>query len=557
MKPRTRYFKPRNLFRPLGCLALFVPFLAAALDYGIMPLNNVRLQQWQADLVAMPVYQTPAGYANAPGSVNLLGHLHYEPRTRNQGHTGTCWLWGCTAVMSIDFDVQHGGTPALTNGLSVQFAASNLGFVNTSLQEGGNPNTVKRFYEAVGFGVPWSNTNADWTDGSGWNKTPSAWIHSQPSIPLSQVTVSQVNVFTNDQQQAIATLKGVLDSNKALWFDLTLANEEDWDIFMAYWGKSNLTEEAIIDLAYGDGHVLSMETGGSHIMALVGYNDLDPDPARHYWIVLNSWGTAEGYRPNAVFRMAMNTKYNAAVTNMSGPYPMFHWGLLDTAFSDKVRKGVASLALDLQNASAGANRIRISSVSFPKADAPTNVYAASLSLNDRYFSCDPAKGVWTQATNGFHYQSLGGVVPGVQMDIDTVACTCSFAATNVSAEESRYFDSHYGLWFGFAYKPISGDDSSLDLGGLHAFVYDELGNTASGRFTNSAPDSPVLALNLQGTQGVLRIAGETGRTYLVQETEALNSSWTLRTTVPMTQPVVEVTLPAPLGTNRFWRVNVQ
>ena len=190
MKPRTRYFKPRNLFRPLGCLALFVPFLAAALDYGIMPLNNVRLQQWQADLVAMPVYQTPAGYANAPGSVNLLGHLHYEPRTRNQGHTGTCWLWGCTAVMSIDFDVQHGGTPALTNGLSVQFAASNLGFVNTSLQEGGNPNTVKRFYEAVGFGVPWSNTNADWTDGSGWNKTTSGWRRKMTVWPAPSTACS-------------------------------------------------------------------------------------------------------------------------------------------------------------------------------------------------------------------------------------------------------------------------------------------------------------------------------------------------------------------------------
>jgi hypothetical protein len=549
--------KASSLFRPLGCLALFVPVLAAAgLDYGIMPLDNGQLAPWRAELANMPVYQASPGYPNAPGSVNLLGHLHYDPHTRDQGHTGTCWLWGCTAVMSIDFDVQHGGTPALTNGLSVQFAASNLGFVNTSLQEGGNPNTVKHFYEAVGFGVPWSNTNADWTDAAGWNKTPSAWIHSQPNIPLSQVTASQLVTCTNDQPQAIAAIKSALDSNKALWFDLTLANDDDWSIFMGFWGKSNLTEDAIIDLAYGDGHNLD-PTGGSHLMACVGYNDQDSDPAKHYWIVLNSWGTAEGYRPNAVFHMAMNTKYDAAVATTTGPYPIFTWGLLDTVFTDKVRKGVASLAINVQTASPGANNIQINGVSFPPAQAPTNVYSAALGVNDQYFCCNPANGTWTKDTNGFHYQSGAGVVPGLQLDINPVTCTWSFAANNVSADEGRYLDSHYGFCFSLGYQPTSPDDPSLDLGRPRAFVYDELANAAFCQYTNLAPDSPALSLNLKGAQGVLRIVGETGRTYFVQAADALNGAWSLQATVPMTQPVELVTLPAPAGTNRFWRIKAQ
>jgi hypothetical protein len=546
-------FKSRSLFRPLGCLALFLPVLAtAALDYRIMPWNNTLSAQWQADLAAMPVYQAPPGYPNAPGSVNLLSHLHDDPTTRDQGDTGTCWLWGCTAVMSIDYDVQYGGTPALTNGLSVQFAASNLGFVNTSLQDGGCPGTFQNFYQAVGFALPW--TTAPWTDSMGCNKTPSAWIQSQPNIPISQVMLTQLATFTNDQQLAIATMKSALDAGKALVFELQLANLADWASFMAYWGKSNLTEDAIIDMAFGAGHG-SDDSKMSHLMACVGYNDLDPDPANHYWIILNSWGTAGGLRPNAVFHMAMNTRYDASYESMMTPIPLFRFSRIDTTFTGKVRKGVASLAVNLQNPSPAANTIQISGVSFPPASAPTNVYTASLTLNDQSFSCDPANGAWTQDTNGFHYLSGPGVVPSLQLDINPLTCTWSLTANNVSAGLNRYIDSHYGLWFELTYGPVSG--SSLDLGGSHAFVFDELVNASSSQYTNGTPDSPALSLSLQGSQGVLRIAGETGRTYQLQEADALNGAWSLQATVPMTQPVELVTLPAPAGTNRFWRVKAQ
>jgi len=546
--------KTRSLFRLLGCLALFVPFLAtAALDYGIMHLKDNVSAQWQADLAAMPVYQLPPGYPNAPGSVNLLSYLHDDPTTRNQGDTGTCWLWGCTAVMSINYDVQHGGTPALTNGLSVQFAASNLGFANTSLQDGGCPGTFQNLYQAVGFALPW--TNAPWTDGMGCNKTPSAWIPTQPNVPLSQMTLTRLDTFTNDQQLAIATLKSALDAGKALVFELQLANLADWASFMAYWGKSNLTEDAIIDLAFSAGHG-SDDSKMSHLMACVGYNDLDPDPAKHYWIILNSWGTADGLRPNAVFRMAMNTRYDASYDSMMTPVPLFRFSLIDTTFTDKVRKGVASLAVNLQNTSRGANTIQIGGVSFPLSTAPTNVYSASLTLNDQSFSCDPASGAWTRDTNGFHYLSGSGVVPSLQLDVNPVTCTWSFTANNVSGGLNRHIDGHYGLYFDLNYTPTSADQP-LDLGGLHAFVYDELLNGGSSQYTNPAPDSPALSLSLKGTQGVLRIVGETGRTYQVQQANALNGTWSLQATVPMNQPVQLVTLPAPAGTNRFWRVKAQ
>ena len=545
-------------FSSLASLALLLSvFSAAAQQYGIMPYSEARLRQWQAERAAMPVYQAPSGYPGLQGSVNLLTYLNYNGKDRDQGHTGTCWIWGCQAVMSIDYAIKNPDAPVMTNGFSVQFLASNLELVDTSLMEGGTPNTVARFYEAMSFAIPWSNTNAAWTDLSGWNKTPAAWIHSQPNHPLAAVYVSDVATFGLPEAQAIANLKSALDTGHPLWFNMTLADEQDWDIFFTFWGKTNANEETIINLDYGDGHFL-YPSGGSHIVACVGYNDVDPDPAKHYWIMLNSWGTGEGRRPQGLFRLAMHMKYSAVVKpSMGDDAPMFTWGMLDTEFTTKVRKGIGALALNLQTRDPAASAFRVSRVSFPPASAPTNVYAAYLELNGRYFPCNPDKGNWTHDTNGFHYLTRSGETPAIQMDIDPVSCTWSLAATNVSAEESRYLDSRHSIYFIAHCKQAADSEQQLQLGNLRAVAFDEMATAEAGEYSSPPPDAPSLALRLTGTQGVLRISGETGRTCAVQETDALGTDWFLRALVPMTQPVEEVALPAPTGTNRFWRVKVQ
>lgn len=548
-----------SLFRPLECLALFLPILAtAAPDYGIMPLGNGLLQEWQAELASMPVYQAPGGYLGLPGSVNLLDHITYSAELRDQGHSGTCWMWGCQAVMSIDYAIKNPGAPVITNGFSVQFLASHVVMVDPLLWGGGTAIKFARFFEAMGYTIPWSNTNAAWTDGSGANRTFAAWIHTQPNQPLDAVSVSDVATFGLSEAQAIGNIKSALDAGHPLWFNLTLADENDWEVFCTFWGKTNATEETVVNLDYGDGHHLNNDTGGSHLMACVGYNDLNPDPAQHYWIMLNSWGTARGQRPNGVFHMAMHTKYSAVVKpDMGDDVPMFSWGLLDTEFTSKVRKGIGRLVQNLQTRDTNGGAFRITRVSFPKDSAPTNVYSASLEINDRSFPCSPDNGDWTRDTNGFHYQTRAGETPVLQMDIDPASCTWSFAATNISAEESRYIDSHRGICFTATCKQASDSEDQLQLGIMRAVSFDELATADAGEYSSPPPDSPELSLQINGSQGVLRIAGETGFTCLVQETGLLNGSWTVRATVPMTQPVEEVTLPAPAGTNRFWRVKVQ
>lgn len=59
-----------------------------------------------------------------------------------------------------------------------------------------------------------------------------------------------------------------------------------------------------------------------HAVACIGYDDTDPDPKKHYWIILNSWGQGnylqrasfpeKSYsRPHGTFRLTMDLNYFA------------------------------------------------------------------------------------------------------------------------------------------------------------------------------------------------------------------------------------------------------
>ena len=534
---------------------------AASVPYGYMRYDSALSARWLAERAAAPVYEATGGYPALQGSVNLLTNMLYKATERDQSHSGTCWIWGCQAVLSIDYAIQHPEAPLLTNGFSVQFLNSYVHLVDFFLMGGGTPGEFAEFYAGMRYAIPWDNENARWTDGNGWNKTPAATIHTQPNMPLQSVQVATVVTFTNAASIAIANLKSALDAGHPLWFNMTLGNEDDWDAFCAYWDKTNSTEETVIDLAQWAGHAMK-DSGGSHTVACVGYDDRDPDPAKHCWIMLNSWGdgskgTGESKRPNGIFRQAMHTRYDAALPTFDTNIVvhMFEWGLLQIAWTDKVRKDMHGLALNLPLRDSGTSSLRITNASFAKTSALTNMESAFVQVNWQDFVCDSSHGTWTQSGNGFHYQPKADTVPACEMDFNTNACTWSFVATNLPAEYARSIYPERGLRITASCR-VSDGLNPIELG-TRLLAFDEMAATASGDYVSLPPGSPTLALRATGGQGTLRIAGEIGRTCEVLEAGALGGAWWSRAVVPMTQPVEEVALPVSQGTNHFLRVRVQ
>lgn len=557
--------KAKSLLCSIPALFLSLPIAAStpAAQYGYMQQDLSQLARWRADLSNLPVYQAPAGYPASSGAVNLAEHMPIVAADRDQGHSGTCWNWGCQGVMSIDYAVQHPDEPLMTNGFSVQLLNSYLQLVDFMMAPGGSPLKFANFYNGLKFAIPWSNTNAYWRDGNIWNMAPAATIYTQPNMPLESVEVSTVLTFTNSAATAIANLKSALDAGHALWFNMTLANDDDWSTFCTFWGKTNANEDTVIDLAFGANHEYDQNNGGSHLVACVGYDDRDPDPAKHCWLMLNSWGDGgqgdDGMRrPNGMFRMAMHTQYDARLraSDTNDVIQMFEWGLLETTWANKVRKPVGGLSFNMPLRNSAASSVTLTNVSFPRSSLMTNVASAFVQVNWEDFSCSQEHGTWSVAPGGFHYDPNPGERLGVVMDINTNTCTWSLTATNFPADYARKIDPYRGLRIEGSCTQVKGSADNFALG-TFLFAFDELEHTSTGGFTSPPPATPSLSLRLNGSHGVLRIAGETGRTCAVQETSALGGLWSVRALVPMTQPVEEVALPAPLDTNRFWRVKVQ
>ena len=58
---------------------------------------------------------------------------------------------------------------------------------------------------------------------------------------------------------------------------------------------------------------------GGHMVLLVGYNDDDVDPSKHYWIIVNSWGATSGRR-TGLFRLPMQMNYNCTYNYAGNAY---------------------------------------------------------------------------------------------------------------------------------------------------------------------------------------------------------------------------------------------
>jgi hypothetical protein len=244
-------------------------------------------------------------------SLSLLDHLQYIPNERNQGKCGNCWNWTGTGMMEIALSGQSG----IKDRLSTQFLNSCYMADRKNACCGGTLGQFVNWYASEGFSVPWANTNAFFQDANlHYTCDPGNWassvscsnISTFPNYPIASIQAETIQTHGVGQSTAIANIKNILNQGRGVWLDFWLATEEDWNAFYDFWDEQ--PESALWDSDSSCGQTWE-DAGGGHAILIAGYNDEDPNAANHYWIALNSWGTAGGGRPNGLFRIPMTMNY--------------------------------------------------------------------------------------------------------------------------------------------------------------------------------------------------------------------------------------------------------
>ena len=257
------------------------------------------------------------------GPYSLLSHVRYVPEERNQGRCANCWNWAGTGCMEIALDVQN----RILDRLSVQYLNSNeKAAISKECCDVGSLDDFAKFYSTSGMtaAVPWSNAGAQWQDGDGGCDTPGSAITTLPNYPIKSI---KAEAITADGTNAVEQIKNVLNQGRGIAFCFLLPSQADWNRFFDMWNSQTETEAVALD--YACGHTWTNGNGG-HTVLCVGYDD--SDPTNRYWVMLNSWGTAGGRRPNGIFRVRMDMDYGCYVTYEGAHYASFYWDCLNMAY---------------------------------------------------------------------------------------------------------------------------------------------------------------------------------------------------------------------------------
>lgn len=302
--------------------------------HAIMHPSRQESRRWMGKYEASPkAYLSPkikAEIAQAPPvNFSLLDYLNYTPSERNQGNCGDCWAWAGTGVMEIDRAYQTG----VKDRLSVQYINSkfNRGKGSGWACCGGWLEDFASFYDHEKIAIPWSNTNAGWQDGSRFceyrsTSMPADEISTNPHYNLTSVSAESIETQEVGREEAIANIKNVLASGKAIWFGFFLPSNSAWMDFFRFW--DNQPEDAVWQSDKSCGARYNFLAGGGHAVLCVGFNDTDPK--NRYWLMLNSWG-ASSNRPRGLFRMSMDMDYDC---RYAGFGDAFYWMTLNISYGN-------------------------------------------------------------------------------------------------------------------------------------------------------------------------------------------------------------------------------
>jgi hypothetical protein len=276
----------------------------------LMKVDYEILEDWRTNFYnAETAFIDPALKAEiqATTSFSILDYLDYVPEERNQGRCSNCWAWPSTGVLGIALYVQEG----IFERLSVQYLNSCGTVVGSECCEGGTLDIFTQFYRhpEIRKAIPWSNDNAHWQDGNALCLTPCGLISTEPNYPIDTIRRRPIRTNNIPEEEAIENVKNILHQEKGVYFSWFLPDMDYRQHFGDYWREGY--EDEIYDLDWDCGAVFDEEEGGGHAVLCVGYND-DEGTNNDYWIMLNSWGTADN-RPNGLFAVNMHMDYDCII----------------------------------------------------------------------------------------------------------------------------------------------------------------------------------------------------------------------------------------------------
>ena len=311
-------------------------------EHTIMHPDEVTLRQRQVDHENLPVFKkdptapsrrfsSALGASEAPSTVapavmDLYPHLTFTPSLWDQGGCGSCWLFASSAMLEVAMSYNYG----IKDYLSTQYVLSNINQAYPGLTlngcNGGGTEGFAAVYNATHMAVPASNAHAEYLDGIGTSSyvktsvVDPATIRMTPSYAIGNIACARIANINSvygtpppTQAQVIQDLKDALNQGHAVGFSFTTIfsnytapDGSQGHGFFNFW--DNQPESAL----WIDPRVpRSVNIGGwgSHLVVIMGYDESDPDPTKHYWIIQNEWGVSER-RPKGQFRMPMLIDYN-------------------------------------------------------------------------------------------------------------------------------------------------------------------------------------------------------------------------------------------------------